>query len=813
MKRKLTALFIAAIMLTAMIPFQVSAAGTGDGSSLDNARPVTTSDELKLALADPAALFIETANSFVLGSSVVIPAGKTVVVQPVAGMDPALTMGSYSIKVDAGATLINNGGIGYTNNSSLDLSGALINNAKMTGLTMMIDGGSLQNAAAAQVDASSAIFLNAGSISNSGALSCMVYQTGAADVCTVTGVDASLIRPTNPIKSYKDMTFNPLNLEDNVNSTIGLSGDHSEFITDPDNYRVFALGYAIPLTAGQSIVIQTNTDYLNFMYLVSPDKAILTGAGPGGITYTAAWTGTYYLIAGGYDTLFTGSLSITIFDPSAHVSSGLDLRSSDSANGTGWAWDSSTKTLTLSGITLASNEDVAIWLPAGSTIALAAGTQNIINSWSDSIRCNGDLSITGSGSLFINSGSRGGSYGPVEVSTQFNISGVSIICQGKLRLYDAGVINCAASGPYGCLAQTDISIENCNDLTAISYGIGFAAGASISITGSDVTAYGDYYGICTGPYAAIMAADSVESMDRPDDSVLFADAVGPVELPHGGDITITGSTVDASCSTSSSRTAAIYAGDDISISNPEPSALEEHAKIVLNGSIISQPTGGYVMDSSFGGYKCQSITSVQGLTDISKWSQASKSVLIEPVYTIGYNPNGGTGSIANPGPVTPSTNFIIAPNGYTYTGLTFTGWNTSADGSGTSYAPGDVIKVTKNMVLYAMWKINAYTVRFVDWNGTELSKTTINYGASAKAPSNPARSGYTFKGWDKTFSNVTSDLTVTAQYNAVQAVAAAVVAVPKTGETGGYETPAFALLAVAAGGCAVYIALRKKAKA
>ena len=65
MKRKLTALFIAAIMVSAMIPGNVAAAGTGDGSSLDNARPVTTSDELKLALADPAALFIETANSFV----------------------------------------------------------------------------------------------------------------------------------------------------------------------------------------------------------------------------------------------------------------------------------------------------------------------------------------------------------------------------------------------------------------------------------------------------------------------------------------------------------------------------------------------------------------------------------------------------------------------------------------------------------------------------------------------------------------------------------------------------------------------------
>ena len=58
MKRKLTALIVAVIMLTAMIPSQVSAAGTGDGSSIDNARPVTTTAELVAALADPATLFI-----------------------------------------------------------------------------------------------------------------------------------------------------------------------------------------------------------------------------------------------------------------------------------------------------------------------------------------------------------------------------------------------------------------------------------------------------------------------------------------------------------------------------------------------------------------------------------------------------------------------------------------------------------------------------------------------------------------------------------------------------------------------------------
>ena len=37
-------------------------------------------------------------------------------------------------------------------------------------------------------------------------------------------------------------------------------------------------------------------------------------------------------------------------------------------------------------------------------------------------------------------------------------------------------------------------------------------------------------------------------------------------------------------------------------------------------------------------------------------------------------------------------------------------------------------------------------------------------GASATAPASPSRTGYTFAGWDVSFTNVTGDLTVTATY-------------------------------------------------
>ena len=57
-----------------------------------------------------------------------------------------------------------------------------------------------------------------------------------------------------------------------------------------------------------------------------------------------------------------------------------------------------------------------------------------------------------------------------------------------------------------------------------------------------------------------------------------------------------------------------------------------------------------------------------------------------------------------------------------------------------------------------------HTVVFKDWNGVILSEQTVTEGASALAPSNPTRDGYEFTGWDIDFSNITSDLVVTAQY-------------------------------------------------
>lgn len=59
-----------------------------------------------------------------------------------------------------------------------------------------------------------------------------------------------------------------------------------------------------------------------------------------------------------------------------------------------------------------------------------------------------------------------------------------------------------------------------------------------------------------------------------------------------------------------------------------------------------------------------------------------------------------------------------------------------------------------------------YTVMFKDYDGTVLKTQIVTSGGSATPPQDPVRAGYTFTGWSGNYTNVTSDVIVTATYAA-----------------------------------------------
>lgn len=93
--------------------------------------------------------------------------------------------------------------------------------------------------------------------------------------------------------------------------------------------------------------------------------------------------------------------------------------------------------------------------------------------------------------------------------------------------------------------------------------------------------------------------------------------------------------------------------------------------------------------------------------------------------TITYEGNGGTGSAGTPQTIPyGTTHGALANNGvsgnphFSRDGYNFVRWNTAADGSGTSYAPGaSITNVQEDITLYAQWKGVNRTIFYVGNGG------------------------------------------------------------------------------------------------
>ena len=120
---------------------------------------------------------------------------------------------------------------------------------------------------------------------------------------------------------------------------------------------------------------------------------------------------------------------------------------------------------------------------------------------------------------------------------------------------------------------------------------------------------------------------------------------------------------------------------------------------------------GYIFN---GWYRKGSDTRV---TSINKGSTGSVELYAKwtPIkYNIVYSANRGQGRMTTSSGISYDKSFTLSANQFTRKGYRFAGWNTKADGTGTSYQDKQSVKNllsrAGNVTLYAKWSVITYTL-------------------------------------------------------------------------------------------------------
>lgn len=124
-----------------------------------------------------------------------------------------------------------------------------------------------------------------------------------------------------------------------------------------------------------------------------------------------------------------------------------------------------------------------------------------------------------------------------------------------------------------------------------------------------------------------------------------------------------------------------------------------------------------------------------------------------PTYTLHYDANGGTGAPADDSALE-GENCTVSDREPVYNGYRFLGWSEDSAAQTPRYSAGDLLTMTRNITLYAVWhRLETYTITY---------DPGINDGSVSNLPASgtktedepyvlssmiPVREGYDFRGW------------------------------------------------------------------
>ena len=419
-------------------------------------------------------------------------------------------------------------------------------------------------------------------------------------------------------------------------------------------------------------------------------------------------------------------------DFSTDPTAALALLNAAKTGTTDSTWDSSNNTLTLNGVNFTTTASTAVKLPAGSEIVLNG--DNIITSGeakskdSFGIYAEGSLTISGSGTLNVTSGTANDDCYGIYAKGSIAISGGTVTAEG-------GTAN---DNSYGIYTKDNITITG-GTVTAEggtakddSYGICAKEyddeNISVNISGGTVTATGgtatngDSYGI----YASGHGEDYIGVKISGDAHVTATGGTATNGDSYGINayhkVNIAGGTVNANGGTATNNSYGIYAHYKVNIAggtliakvtsgNGTANALNKAPKTLPDtywwrtsnsGAYHKYPASAYIWDAAHTYFEIQ-----------------------KPGYTVTFDANGGSGEMAGADVV--SGEYTLTANGFTAPeGKRFKAWSVN----GTEKAARDKITVTADTTVKAVWEnIPATSTEYDILDGANSSWTQNSDGS------------------------------------------------------------------------------------
>lgn len=181
--------------------------------------------------------------------------------------------------------------------------------------------------------------------------------------------------------------------------------------------------------------------------------------------------------------------------------------------------------------------------------------------------------------------------------------------------------------------------------------------------------------------------------------------------------------------------------------------LQDGAKVVMGTTAISQSYAPSASGNLY--FRIRSFDDHGYLSD----SICSPVIAYTRLPRITYAGNGATsGTVPSSQAFASGTIVTVASNSGSLarTGYTFAGWNTAADGNGTSYTAGTgtFTMSTADVTLYARWTINSYSVSYSgnsNTGGTAPASANYDYNTTVIVAGNSGsltRTNYAFTGWN-----------------------------------------------------------------